>query len=650
MSHPSACSYEFGPFRLDGARRLLLRDGEPVPLTPKAFEILLALVESGGRVVGKDEILQKIWPDTVVEENNLTVNMSALRKALGDSPAERRYIATVSGQGYRFVADLRPPDDAGVGSQGPDEPAAGGDTLPPEPSALPPPRVGRRVPSPAIALGLAGGVVVLAVLSTAVYRYRSDPGVSPSAPIRSVAVLPLKSLSDDPAEDYFSDGMTESLIMALSRIEGLRVLSRGSVFGFKGKEVDPRRVGRRLGVTAVLEGSVRKSSDSVRVAVRLVSVEDGRVIWASDLHDRALGDIFALQDEIARSVAAGLRVNLSGERAGQLARRYTESVEAYQLYLKGRFLWNNRTEQSLKKSIGYFEQAIAADPGYALAYVGVADSYLVLKSLSFITPQEARQRVEAPLRRALEIDDTLGEAHTSLAWVRFSYDWDWPAAEREFRRAIELQPNHATTHQWYAEYLSAMGRFDESFAEIRRAQQLDPPSPIINVIAAQGHFFARQYDQAIEQCRKTLELAPDFYIAHDYLGWSYRQKGMYDAAIAEFEKARRIEDTPLQLCEIGITYAAAGDEERARKVVQDVIEGSKRTQGPRHCYRLARIHAAMRSPDAAFEWLERAFKEREENLVWLKVDPHLDALRADPRFADLERRIGFAPAPLPSSR
>jgi Tfp pilus assembly protein PilF len=261
--------------------------------------------------------------------------------------------------------------------------------------------------------------------------------------------------------------------------------------------------------------------------------------------------------------------------------------------------------------------------------VGLADSYLVLKSLSLITSQEARTSVEAPLRRALEIDDRLGEAHTSLAWVRFAYDWDWPAAEREFRRATELQPNHATTHQWYAEYLAAMGRFDESRAEIGRALELEPASPIINVIAAQIQFYARQYDRVIEQCRRTLELAPDFYIAHDYLGWAYRQKGMYD--------------TPLQLCEIGHSYAAAGNQREARKALREVIEGSRRKHSPRHSYRLARIHAALGERDAAFEWLEVAFEEREENLVWLSVDPHLDPLRADPRFAVLVRRMGFAP-------
>lgn len=632
MSPPSAPTYEFGPFRLDGARRLLLRAGEPVPLTPKAVEILLALVENSGRVVGKDEILQRIWPDTVVEENNLTVNMSALRKALGDSPAERRYIVTVPGQGYRFVADLKPPAGA-IDPAKPGKPAAPADASPAEPS--------RRRRWRAVALALAG-VAGLATLGWLVSR-PSDRLVLPPGPIRSVAVLPLKSLSDDPGQDYFSDGMTESLIMALSRIDGLRVLSRGSVFAFKAKDVDPREVGRQLGVAAVLEGSVRKRDESVHVAVRLVSVEDGRVLWAGDLHDRALGDVFALQDEIARSVVAGLRVNLSGEGARRLARHYTDDVAAYQLYMKGRYLWSQRTEQSLKKSVEYYRQAIDADPGYALAYVGLADSYLVLKSLSLITSQEARTSVEAPLRRALEIDDRLGEAHTSLAWVRFAYDWDWPAAEREFRRATELQPNHATTHQWYAEYLAAMGRFDESRAEIGRALELEPASPIINVIAAQIQFYARQYDRVIEQCRRTLELAPDFYIAHDYLGWAYRQKGMYEAAIAEFEKARRIEDTPLQLCEIGHSYAAAGNQREARKALREVIEGSRRKHSPRHSYRLARIHAALGERDAAFEWLEVAFEEREENLVWLSVDPHLDPLRADPRFAVLVRRMGFAP-------
>jgi len=486
---------------------------------------------------------------------------------------------------------------------------------------------------------------VVLVTSTALiaFRYRSAADKSLPPQIKSIAVLPLKNLSD-PANEYFSEGMTDSLINALSKVRDLKVISRASLMRFQGKDADPREIGKQLGVMSVLEGSVRKSGESVRVAVRLVSVEDGHVLWAIDTNERALGDVFALQDEIASNVVAGLKVNLTGEGAQRFGRRYTESIEAYQLYLKGRYFWNKRTAESLQKSIDYFEQALKTDPRYTLAYVGLADSYLVLKSLSLITPQEAHLKVEAALNSALQIDDTLGEAHKSLAWLRFSYDWNWSGAEQEFRRAIELEPNDATTHQWYAEYLSAMGRLEESLAEIGRAQQLEPPSPIINVIAAQTYFFGRRYDQAIDQCRKTLELDPNFYIAHDYLAWSLEKKGLYDEAIAAIKKARQLEDTPLQLYELGNAFAIAGKKAEALNVLRVVAENSKRDHAaPQHFYRRARIYSAMADLDSAFARLDQAFEAREENLVWLRVDPHLDNLRSDPRFTRLVQRMKFSP-------
>jgi tetratricopeptide (TPR) repeat protein len=369
------------------------------------------------------------------------------------------------------------------------------------------------------------------------------------------------------------------------------------------------------------------------------------VLWSRDTRERALGDISALQDEIAREVVAELSPSLVGERSEPLVRKYTESVDAYQAYWKGRYFWNKRTEAGLRKSIEYFEEAIQADPGYALAHVGLADAYLVLKSLSLVTPEEARFNVDGALKRALQLDETLGEAHKARAWMEFTYDWKWLEADREFRRAIELQPNDATTHQWYAEYLSAMGRFDESVEEIQRAQQLDPPSAILHVIAAQIYFFARRYDETIEQCRKALELDPDFYIAHDYLGWAYLQKRMYEPALAAVTRAKEIEDTPLQLLEIASVEAALGDRDRARSALRDVLERSKGSQAPQHTYRFARIYAALREPDAAFERLEKAFREREEMLVWLDVDPHLDSLREDARFEGLRRRVGFTESP-----
>jgi TolB-like protein/DNA-binding winged helix-turn-helix (wHTH) protein/Flp pilus assembly protein TadD len=598
----------FADFTLDLTRGCLWRGSEEVKLRPKSFDVLKHLASNSGRLVTKSELSSAVWPDTAVTDDSLVQCLIEIRRALG----EAKIVKTVPRRGYLF--------DATVAS-----------SLEKMPT--------RRPGWPWQALA---GAVIAAVLLVVLGLYRQKPApVSSNAPIRSIAVLPLKNLSDDPANEYFSQGMTDSLITALSQIDDLKVTSRSALNRFNGKEIDPRELGRQLSVAAVLEGSVRKSSASVRVAVRLVSVEDGRVLWTRDTNERALGDIFALQDEIARNVAAGLKLNLSGDKAQQLSRRYPNNVEAYQLYLKGRYFWSKRTADSLTKSIDYFQQAIRLDPDYALAYVGLADSYLVLKSLSLITAHEAHVQAVAALERALQIDERLGEAHSSLAWVRFAYDWNWSEAESEFKRAIELQTNDATTHQWYAEFLSSMGRVDESLEEIQRALKLEPASPIINVIAAQTYFFARQYDRAIEQCRKTLELDPNFYIAHDYLGWSYEKKGMFSEAIASFRKARQLENTTLQLCELGNAYAVSGNKEGARGVIREVTASSRGEHAPRHSYRMARIYSALHEAEPAFDWLEQAFNEREENLVWVKVDPHLDNLRSDPRFTEVMRRVGF---------
>jgi TolB-like protein/DNA-binding winged helix-turn-helix (wHTH) protein/Tfp pilus assembly protein PilF len=629
----------FAGFTLDLTRSCLWHGSQEVKLRPKSFDVLRHLVENNGRLVSKGELLGAVWPSTAITDDSLVQCLIEIRRALG----EQQLVRTIPRRGYIFDAEIKTDESNANSISNIDEVSTEEKPLLVSASGPSLKLLSRHAErSPQWLMRLVVGVVV-AVAGLSVFTIYRDRAVTQTSttPIRSIAVLPLKNLSDDPANEYFSDGMTDSLISALSEITDLKVSSRSSLNRFNGKELDPREVGRQLGVAAVLEGSVRKSSTSVRVAVRLVSVEDGRVLWSRDTNERALGDVFALQDEIARNVADGLKLNLSGDRAEKISRRYPNSVEAYQLYLKGRYFWNKRTEESLLKSVEYFQQAIAMDQDYAMAYVGLADSYLVLKSLSLITAKEAHLRVGDALQRALEIDDRLGEAHKSLAWVRFAYDWKWSEAETEFKRAIELQSNDATTHQWYAEFLSSMGRVDESLAEIRRAQQLEPASPIINVIAAQIYFFGRQYDQAIEQCHKTLELDPNFYIAHDYLGWSYEKKGMYEEAIAALKKARQIENTPLQLCELGTAYAGSGNKEGARMVIREIVEGSDRRLAPRHSYRLARIYSALHEAGPAFEWLEKAFNEREENLVWLKVDPHLDNLRSDPRFSDVMRRIGF---------
>jgi TolB-like protein/DNA-binding winged helix-turn-helix (wHTH) protein/tetratricopeptide (TPR) repeat protein len=616
MDAPPRRVYAFGDFTLDLTSGRLLKGTQEIRLRPKAFDLLRCFVENGGRLLGKDELIAAVWSGTAVTDDALIKRIKDLREALGDGDRQR-YIQTVPRRGYIFTAEVR------------------------ETSAeLPAPRRLPALPPRRRAGWAVLAAAALAAVLVAVIAPRQRTAVTAPGPVRSIAVLPLRNLTNDPANDYFSEGLTESLTGALSAVETLSVVPRSAAVRRARAGMDPRSIGRQLGVAAVLEGSVRKSADSVRVAVRLVGVGDGRVLWTHDTQERAIGDLFALQDEIARSVVGELVGSL--ENPGEVvAPRHAASVEAYEAYLKGRYVWNKRTAESLRQAVVYFEEAIRRDPAYAPAYVGLADTYLVLKSLTLVTPAEARARVERALERALDIDDGLGPAHTSLAWLRFSYDWNWAGAEQAFLRALQLQPNDATTHQWYGEYLAAMGRFDESLAQLRRALQIDPPSPIINTMAAQTLVFSRDYDAAIDQCRKTLDIDGTFYLALDYLAWAYKLKGMHAEAVAAVEKAHALENTPRSWGEVGIAYAAAGRRADAERAIRAVLHSSAREPGPKHSYRLARIYAALGERDLAFQWLETAYAEREENLVWLKVDPHLDPLRADPRFADLLRRVGF---------
>jgi TolB-like protein/Tfp pilus assembly protein PilF len=497
-------------------------------------------------------------------------------------------------------------------------------------------------PSRAVSIALACAVVAFTAITVALYRHRSNSGESQPTPIRSIAVLPLKNLSDDPSNEYFSDGMTESVIMALSQVNDLKVISRGSVIRFKGKETDPREVGRQLGVAAVLEGSVRKGADSVRVAVRLVSVDDRRVLWARDTNERALGDIFALQDEIARSLVEGLRVRLTGEAERKLARRYTEDVDAYQLYLRGRYFWNKRTEAGLKKSIEYFEQAIAKDRQFALAHAGLADSYAIFNLYGAAQLPDALPRARAAAERALVLDDTLAEAHTVLALVKEQYEWDWTGAEHEFQRAIELNPNYATAHQYYSEYLAFRGRTEESLVHIKQAHNLDPLSLIINTTLGYPYLCARQCDLAIEAFRKAREMDPNFPLAIFYTARCYELNGNYEQAIAEYRQAVALSGgSSLTLAGLGHAYAKSRRPDQARGVLHELTEMSKqRYVSP---YLIGTVYVGLGDNDQALQWLEKARREHDYSLVLLGVDARLDSLRQNPRFAELQQRIGLVP-------
>ena len=458
-------------------------------------------------------------------------------------------------------------------------------------------------------------------------------------PEKTIAVLPFVNMSADPENEYFSDGLTEQLITALSKVESLRVASRTSAFAFRGKQVDIRLIGEQLNVRTVLEGSVRKAGAKLRITAQLIDIADGYHLW-SEIYDRTMEDVFAIQDEISRAIVDTLKIKLVEEQYQQPVKCYTCDTEVYNLYLKGRYSWNKWTEEGVKKGIDYFQQAIEKDPACALAYVGLADSFTLLGYYNFVPPKEAFPRAEAAASKALELDDKLAEAHASLALVRFFYDWDWSAAEREFKRAIELNPGYAVAHQAYAVYLTAMGHLDEGITEMKRAQELDPLSTPISAFVGWAFYFARQYDQVIEQCRKSLEMEPNFPTTHFCLGSAYLQKSMFDEAIIEFEKAITLSGgTMEERSVLGFAFAVSGRKDEAVKVLDELKQRSGAEYVPSN--RLATIYTGLAWKEQAFESLQKACEERSGELVFLKVEPCWDSLRSDARFAALLMKVGL---------
>jgi serine/threonine-protein kinase len=465
--------------------------------------------------------------------------------------------------------------------------------------------------------------------------------VSPDRPPSSIAVLPFATLSADPEQDYFCDGMAEEIINALTHLEGLRVVARTSSFAFKGKHQDVREIGRKLDVETVLEGSVRKAGNRLRITAQLVKTDDGYHLW-SERYDREMEDVFAIQDEISLAIVEKLKINLIGRQKTKLTKRQTEDIDAYNLYLKGRYFWNKRTEKALRKGIEYFSEAIKLDPEYAVAYTGLADSYNLLSAYSIASPGESIPEAKAAATKALKIDPDLAEGHECLGHVDMLYDWNWQNAEKEFKRAIELNPNYATAHQRHGILLTAMGRMDEALVEIKRAQELDPLSLIINTDVGLFFFLQRQYDEAAELCGKPLEMDPNFAVARFAHGLALEQMERYEEAAGEFQQAMAISGgNPIYLSALGHARAIAGSVEEAWKILSELLVlSSRRYVSP---YSTATVYAGLGETDKAFTWLERAL---EEHSVWLghlhlRVDPRLDCLRSDPRFVLLLRQMGL---------
>jgi DNA-binding winged helix-turn-helix (wHTH) protein/tetratricopeptide (TPR) repeat protein len=579
--------YEFNGFRLEAAQRRLLYDGHPVPLKPKILDLLLFLVEMRGQLVVKEDLMREIWPDAIVEENNITVSMSILRKTLSDHD-ERQFIETVPRRGYRFFAEVT-------------------EVSPNQTATL---EVGGR-----------DGETVL----------HEDP-------IDSLAVIPMQSSGSDPNVEYLSEGITESIINMLSRIPKLRVLACSTVLRFKGTDVDPQTVGLQLKVRAVMMIRVIRLEEKLIIRSELVKVADGSQLWGEQ-YNRSPSDLLVIQDEIAKAIWESLKFKLTSQDQKRLAKQPTDNIEAYNLYLRGRYFWNKYNKEWVLKAIEAFKQAIAIDNQYALAYCGMADAYFRLSNLHF-RPREVLPKAKEAALRAVEIDENLAEAHSSLALVSVYYDHDWSRAEREFRRALELDPYLISAHQRYGSYLTFMGRFEESIRHYETALELDPFSLQINMNLATTYYLRGEYERAVNHLIKTIELEPSYMPTHFVLGCVYIQQNRLAEAIAEFQLIYKLDaEAYLALGFMGYAHALGGQRAEAETllfVLQDISQ--RKYVSP---YSMLVIHLALGPEERVFEILEQLYEERNDWLVWLKVSPELKGLRGDARFKDLMRRVGF---------
>jgi TolB-like protein/DNA-binding winged helix-turn-helix (wHTH) protein/Flp pilus assembly protein TadD len=622
----------FEPFELNARDGELRKHGVKLRLQEQPFQVLVRLLERPGELVTREELRSQLWPaDTFVDfDHSLNAAVNRLRDCLGDVAERPRFIETVPRRGYRFVAPVQrtpppaPPDEIRL-----DTHQSPLDT--------------RQTPSRAWTAG-ALALVVAAIVSVAAWFGPKNAASGRTARERvMLAVLPLEDLNADPQGLYFSDGLTEDIITRLGGLEPQRlgVIARTSVMQYKATKKGIDQIGRELGVQYVLEGSVRRTADHVRVTAQLIQVRDQTHLWAKSF-DRDVRDILALQSDLARAVALEAAVNLSGPVHDRL--RTVESVNpsALDFYLRGREAWNRRTEEDIRAAIPLFEAAIRSEPGYARAYAGLADAHTVLAAwaLGALPPGEGYSRSRAEVSKALELDDTLAEAHTTMAAISAFYDWDAVDAQKEFRRAIELNPSYATAHHWYAEHLATIGRFDDMLAESREAERLDPLSPIIVAGAAIRFSFVGRHDEAVAQLRSVTRSHPDFILAHAFLEEVLEAQGRYADAVGEGEAAVDLSHAKSErLASLAYTYAVSGRKKEALRALSDLKERARHAYVP--AYSVALVYAGLGDLDRAFESLEDAYREHSSWLSHMRLDHRLDTLRRDPRFRALQTRVGL---------
>jgi TolB-like protein/DNA-binding winged helix-turn-helix (wHTH) protein/Flp pilus assembly protein TadD len=631
---PANTLLRFGAFEADVQTGELRKQGKRVRLQDQPFQLLVMLLEAPGQLVTRDELRSKLWPQTTVDfDHGLNKAISKIREALGDSPEHPRFVETVARRGYRFLADVAVVG-GGRTKTVPDDPANEG-----SPAVSPAQPTTHHKARPSSLARLLFGLALVAAFAISWVFYHE---IYSSPAIRSLAVLPLENVSGDGSQDYFADGMTDALITRLAQISALRVISHTSVMTYKNVHRPLAEIARDLNVDAVIKGSVSRAGERIRITAELIDPRNDKQLWGGS-YDEDIRDTLVLQSRVTRAIAGQIRATLNPQEQLTLAKSRTVDPDAYEAYLKGRYFWNKRTGEGLRTAIDYFRRAITIDPAYAEAYSGLADSYALSGDWEYgvLSPREAFPLARAAATKALTLDDSLAEAHTSLAFALDLYGWDWEAAEKEYKLAIQLDPGYATAHHWYAWHLMVMGQNSAGIFELRKAESLDPLSLIISADIADALCIAHSYDESVQQSKKTLEMDPSFAVAHYELGQALAQKHMYDEAIAEFQRAIKLAGHSGAFdSNLAYVYAVSGRKEEAIRIVEDLE--ARQDQNPSADANVALIYSGLGDREEAMNWLNKAYEARFNPSILLR--PGFDTLRSDAQFQDLLRRISLPTA------